>query len=139
MGRVEGVSVSIPDSDVPRGFDPELIVHNGHAPGHSALWLPEQRVIIAGDMLSDIELPLPFWPDDVPAYLEALDLLADVAARADIVIPGHGSVGSDALTRVDADRRFIDAVMNGREPNDHRVHNPGMREAIEHLREIAGT
>jgi glyoxylase-like metal-dependent hydrolase (beta-lactamase superfamily II) len=137
MGRVEGVSASIPESSVPRGFDPELIVHNGHGPGHTALWLPKQRVIIAGDMLSDIELPLPFWPDDVPAYMEALDLLADVAGRADVVIPGHGSPGADALARLDADRRFIDDVMNGREPDDPRVHNPGMREALEHLREIA--
>ena len=36
----------------------ELLVHNAHAPGHTAAWLPELGVLIAGDMLSDVELPL---------------------------------------------------------------------------------
>lgn len=58
-------------------FDVELVVHDGHAPGHSAVWLPEPRVLVAGDMLSDVELPLPFDPDDVPAeYARLRSLLA---------------------------------------------------------------
>jgi len=42
-------------------------------PGHTALSLPPLRVLIAGDMLSDVELPLPFYLDDLPAYIDALD------------------------------------------------------------------
>lgn len=52
------------------------IVHDGHAPGHTAVLLPERGVLLAGDMLSDIELPLPFNPDDLPAYLDACHCLA---------------------------------------------------------------
>lgn len=129
MGRVRAVDTSIPRESVPDGFEIELIIHDGHAPGHTALWLPAQRVLIAGDMLSDVELPLPFAPDDLPAYLDALDRLVPFAAQARIVVPGHGYIGTDALARLDADRRYIDAMVAHGASTDPRVHNAGMREA----------
>jgi len=135
MGQVDGVEV-IPENPTSATFAPELIVHDGHAPGHTALWLAEQRVLIAGDMLSDVELPLPFYPDDLPAYLEALDVLASYAQHAEVVIPGHGSPSYYPLERVDADRRFLEAVIRGSKPNDRRLEYPGMQEALEHLREM---
>ncbi|WP_239065794.1 MBL fold metallo-hydrolase [Microbacterium hibisci] len=136
MGRVEGTDAAIPGSSVPHGFAPELVVHDGHAPGHTAVWLPEQRVLIAGDMLSDIELPLPFYPDDLPSYLAALDLLEPYVAQAAVVIPGHGTPGSDPGARLTADRRYLAAVMAGHVPDDPRLANPGMREEYEHLRRM---
>lgn len=137
MGRVSGVDARLPDESVPAGVDIELIVHDGHAPGHTALWLPRQKVLIAGDMLSDVELPLPFFPDDLPAYLNALDLLAPFAAEASVVIPGHGTVGGDALLRLDADRRYIDDVLTRGDSDDRRVHNPGMGEEHAHMKQLA--
>ena len=134
MGVVEEVDAALPPSSVPRGFAPELVVHDGHAPGHTAVWLPEQRVLIAGDMLSDLELPLPFYPDDLPSYVAALDLLAPFAARAAVVIPGHGTPGSDAVERLDADRRYLDDVVGGRVPSDPRLANPGMPDEYAHLK-----
>jgi len=136
MGRVDGVD-ALPEDAVPDGFHPELVVHDGHAPGHTAVWLPDQRVLLAGDMLSDEELPLPFWPDDLPAYRRALDVLADVARLAEVVVPGHGTPGRDALARVDADRRVLDTVARGGTPDDPRLGNPGMAEVLEHLRALA--
>jgi glyoxylase-like metal-dependent hydrolase (beta-lactamase superfamily II) len=100
MGRVDPVDGQLPESALPHGFVSELIVHDGHAPGHTAIWLGDQHVLIAGDMLSDIELPLPFWPDDLPAYIAALDHLAPFAAAARSIIPGHGTIGDDALAVV---------------------------------------
>ncbi|MGU3646840.1 MBL fold metallo-hydrolase [Microbacterium sp. C23T] len=134
MGVVAEVDAALPQASIPWGFAPELVVHDGHAPGHTAVWLPEQRVLIAGDMLSDLELPLPFDPDDLPAYLAALDLVAPFAAQADVVIPGHGTPGRDAVRRLDADRRYLDDVIAGRVPGDRRLANPGMPEEYEHLR-----
>jgi glyoxylase-like metal-dependent hydrolase (beta-lactamase superfamily II) len=136
MGRVDAVSGALPAGSVPTGFDPQLVVHDGHAPGHTALWLPDQRVLIAGDMLSDVELPLPFYPDDLPAYQDALEVLAPFAASAEVVVTGHGSPGSDALDRLDADRRYIDDVVSGRRPEDPRLANPGMADEYEHLRRM---
>lgn len=135
MGRVTGAE-AIPASSLPHGVDVELVVHDGHAPGHTALWLPRQRVLIAGDMLSDIELPLPFWPDDLPAYLAALDMLAPYAAQASLVIPGHGTVGGDAAARLDADRRYLDDVQRRGSSDDSRVRNPGMAEEYAHLQRL---
>lgn len=131
IGRVRPVQ-----GELPAAFEIELIVHDGHAPGHTALWLPEQRVLISGDMLSDVELPLPFCPDDLPAYVEALDALAPYAARAALVVPGHGRVGTDALARLDADRRYIDDMMQGGESVDPRRANPGMAEEYTHMQRL---
>ncbi len=64
-------------------------MHDAHAPGHAAVWLDAPRVLLAGDMLSDVELPLPLDPDDLPAYLDGLDRLAPYVARARVVVPGH--------------------------------------------------
>ncbi|ALJ20841.1 MBL fold metallo-hydrolase [Microbacterium sp. No. 7] len=136
MGRVDAMTAG-PLRVVP-GLDVELVAHDGHAPGHLALWLPGQRVLIAGDMLSDVELPLPFDPDDVPAYLHALDVLAPYARRAEIVIPGHGHVGGDAPARLAADRRYLDDVLRRGRSGDPRIANPGMAEEYARLLGVVG-
>ena len=94
-------------------------------------------MLIVGDMLSDIELPLPFFPDDLPAYLAALDRLAPLAARAAVIVPGHGTVCEDALARLDADRRYLDDMIHRGRSDDPRVANPGMAEEHAHLAELA--
>jgi glyoxylase-like metal-dependent hydrolase (beta-lactamase superfamily II) len=115
----------------------ELIVHDGHAPGHTAVWLPERRTLLAGDMLSDIELPLPFHPDDLDGYLAALDALAPIVARADVLIPGHGHPTDRPLDRLDADRAYLDAVLAERDPDDVRRRQPGMEDAHQRIVELA--
>lgn len=115
----------------------ELIVHDGHAPGHTAVWLADRGVVLAGDMLSDVELPLPFHPDDLGAYLAALDALAPVVAIASLIVPGHGHVSDRPLERLDADRRYLDAVIAGRDPDDPRRGNPGMDEAHRRMLQLA--
>src|ERR1700739_4367311 len=69
----------------------EIVEHQAHAIGHAAVLLAERRVLLAGDMLSDILIPLldSRRPDQVGAYETALDLLAEVAGEADVAIPGH--------------------------------------------------
>ncbi len=86
----------------------ELVVHDAHTPGHTALWLPGPRVLLAGDMLSDVEPPLP--EETGPAeYLAGLAVLRPYVERAVLVVPGHGHPGTDALTRWRRDR----AAVNG--------------------------
>ena len=117
----------------------EVLVHDGHAPGHAALWAPERGLIVVGDLLSDVELPLPFWPDDLPAYVAGLDLLAPYVGRATVLVPGHGHPSARPLERLDADRRYLDDVLSGRVPDDPRLGDPAMREHYEHLvRLVAG-
>ena len=114
-----------------------LLTHNGHSPGHTALWLEERGVFIAGDMLSDVELPLPFSPDDLPGYLEALDLLAPYVLAASLLIPGHGHVTDNPAARLDADRRYLDDVLAGRDAADPRRANQDMEASHQRIVQLA--
>ena len=103
----------------------EVIEHGAHAAGHVALLLADRGVLIAGDMLSDVLIPLldARRPGQLAAYDSALDLLEDAAGRADAVIPGHGSVarGPEVARRFAADRAYLDALRRGEEPVDARL------------------
>lgn len=107
----------------------ELAVHqhNAHAVGHLAVELPDVGVLLAGDMLSDIELPMPD-PDavDLADYLAGLDVLAPVVTRCSMLVPGHGSPTDRPIERLDADRRYLDDVLADRTPTDARMALPGM-------------
>ncbi len=102
-----------------------VIEHRAHAPGHAALLVDESGVLIAGDMLSDILMPfLDLQADDpIGDYLAALDLFESVADAVTAVIPGHGSVGdADAFrTRLAQDRAYVEALRDGRTPDDPRI------------------
>ncbi|WP_432942921.1 MBL fold metallo-hydrolase [Kribbella sp. CA-253562] len=103
----------------------EIIEHQAHAIGHAAILLADRGVLIAGDMLSDVLIPLldPRRPDQVSAYETALDRLAEAAQHADVLIPGHGAVarGPEIAARLAADRAYIDALRRGDEADDARL------------------
>lgn len=109
----------------------QLLEHDGHSPGHAALWLPERKVLIAGDMLSDLELPLPHHPDDLASYLTGLQVLAPYVGQAAVLVPGHGSPSWRPTERLDADRRYLDGLVAGIEVADGRRALPGMAEVHE--------
>jgi glyoxylase-like metal-dependent hydrolase (beta-lactamase superfamily II) len=102
-----------------------IIEHQAHAPGHAALLIEERRVLVAGDMLSDVLIPMLDLSaaDPIEDYLAALRLLEGVAGDVDVFIPGHGSVGgADQLrARIDQDRAYVHALRNGHEPSDPRI------------------
>ncbi|MBT0994813.1 MBL fold metallo-hydrolase [Cellulomonas sp. DKR-3] len=99
---------------------PRVLVahHRAHAPGHTALHLPDVGVLVAGDMLSDVEIPLldDTAVDPVADYRAALDLLARAAAT--FVVPGHGTVGRGSRARAAADRAYLDALVAASRPDD---------------------
>jgi glyoxylase-like metal-dependent hydrolase (beta-lactamase superfamily II) len=133
VGRVQ-VATDLGDS----AAEPVMLLeHHGHCPGHTALWLPERRVLIAGDMLSDVELPLPQEPDDLAGYLNGLELLAPYVRQATMLIPGHGSPTARPAQRLDADRRYLDALIAGIEPADPRRALAGMGQVHRRNVEIA--
>ncbi|SLK13724.1 MBL fold metallo-hydrolase [Arthrobacter sp. P2b] len=102
-----------------------IIEHQAHAPGHAALLIEERRVLVAGDMLSDILMPFLDLEaaDPLGDYLAALRLFDGVADDADAVIPGHGSVGGagQLRARIEQDREYVQALRDGRVPDDPRV------------------
>ncbi|WP_431277118.1 MBL fold metallo-hydrolase [Leifsonia poae] len=107
------------------GPEIRIIEHRAHAPGHAALLLEESKVLVAGDMLSDVLVPILDLTaaDPIEDYLAALTLLEDVAGAVDVVVPGHGSIGGrhELLARIAQDRAYVLALRDGQETTDLRV------------------
>jgi glyoxylase-like metal-dependent hydrolase (beta-lactamase superfamily II) len=123
FGQVSGLAAKA--TEIPwDGPRVRIIEHQAHAGGHAAL-LIEGRVLVAGDMLSDLLIPMLDLSaaDPIEDYLAALRLLEEVAAGAQVVIPGHGSVGgADELSaRIAQDRSYVHALREGVAPADPRI------------------
>jgi hypothetical protein len=73
---VAGLAADLSDG----GLRPRL----GFASGHAAVFLPQTGVLLAGDMLSDVEIPLPdlLAADPLGDYRAGLDRLAAVPGAA---------------------------------------------------------
>ena len=103
----------------------EIVEHQAHAIGHAAVLLADSGVLLAGDMLSDVLIPMldPRRPGQVAAYASALDRLGDAAPYVDVVVPGHGAVadGPEVAARLAADRAYLEALQRGDEPVDARL------------------
>src|SRR4029077_4517702 len=119
-----------------------IVQHQAHAPGHAALLIEERVVLVAGDMLSDVLIPmldLNDTADPIEDYLAALRLLEGVGgggrvrrppprrhARGGTVqarVPGPGSIGGadQVHARIDQDRAYVHAVRDAHVPSDPRV------------------
>src|SRR5262249_47184628 len=103
----------------------EIVEHQAHAIGHAAVLLADRGVLLAGDMLFDVLIPLldPRRPDQLGAYETALDRLDEAARHVNVLVPGHGTVaeGSEVAVRLAADHAYIDALRRGKEPVDARL------------------
>jgi glyoxylase-like metal-dependent hydrolase (beta-lactamase superfamily II) len=113
---------------LPAGGGPvpgEVIEHEAHAAGHVAVLLADRGVLLAGDMLSDVLIPMldPRRPGQLDVYEASLLLLGEAARRASVLVPGHGAVagGPEIAARLAADRAYLDALRRGDEPADPRL------------------
>jgi glyoxylase-like metal-dependent hydrolase (beta-lactamase superfamily II) len=95
--KAAGTSVAVPGHAV----DELLVLQMGttrieilqfgaaHSPGDISVWLPQSRVLIAGDIAFHQRL-LGIFPDtDVASWIESLGKMA--ALDPQIVVPGHGA------------------------------------------------
>jgi cyclase len=65
----------------------------GHTPFQSPVYLPEERVLFAGD---NVVNGMPYFHESVPGeWLHSLDALMEL--DIDVVVPGHGDVGDKSL------------------------------------------
>ena len=115
------------DGSVPGVPQLSVVEHQAHTRGHIAVLHEPSGTLCAGDMLSDIEIPLPdgegagddAW--DVAAYMDGLDALQPLVHRAALVVPGHGSPGNDAAARLANDRAYLHGVLAHRDIVDVRL------------------
>jgi glyoxylase-like metal-dependent hydrolase (beta-lactamase superfamily II) len=104
-----------------------IIEHQAHAPGHAALLIEEHGVLVAGDMLSDVLIPMldlnDTAADPIGDYLAALRLLEGAAGDVDVLVPGHGSIGGadQVRARIEQDRAYVHALRDAGVPGDPRV------------------
>ena len=116
-----------------------VVAHRAHAPGHGSLFFPRRSLLVAGDMVSEIEIPLldDDSTDPVGEYLGGLDLLEQLVPAVEVFVPGHGAIGDGAELgrRIAADRRYLSALLAGEEPDDRRLGTPWL--AAEHERHLA--
>jgi glyoxylase-like metal-dependent hydrolase (beta-lactamase superfamily II) len=87
----------------------ELYPTNGHTLDGMAIWMEWAGVLVVGDYLSSIELPLLNAGDAVEAYLATLERLRPLAQQAAHVVPGHGPVvdRARALAILEEDVRYL--------------------------------
>ena len=103
--KAEGTTVVMPDETFEESMVIELggerieLLHLGptHSPGDIIVWLPEKKLVIAGDMaFHQRMLPL-FEHTDSAAWIETWDKFE--ALGAEVVIPGHGGPTDMATVR----------------------------------------
>jgi cyclase len=95
--------------------------HAAHTRGDAVAWLPEQRVLFAGDLVFHQVTPLVFM-GSVEGALRALDWLREFPAS--VVVPGHGPLFDEAAfpSVLDQQARYyrfvLDLVDESRSPLD---------------------
>jgi glyoxylase-like metal-dependent hydrolase (beta-lactamase superfamily II) len=117
-----------------------IVEHQAHAPGHAALLIEATGVLVAGDMLSDVLIPMldaNSATDPIEDYAAALQLLEDVAGDVSVLVPGHGSVGraGQIRARIDQDRAYLHALNDAGVPDDPRL-GPSAKPGWEWVRDV---
>jgi glyoxylase-like metal-dependent hydrolase (beta-lactamase superfamily II) len=74
------------------GAELELHPTGGHTADGMAIWSPAQGVLVCGDHLSPVEIPMLSDGGSRDAYLATLERLVPLVERAAAVVPGHGDV-----------------------------------------------
>ena len=89
----------------------ELELHpaDGHTEDGMAIWAPWAGVLIAGDYLSPVEIPMLSRSGSRDAYRATLERLAPLVEAADWVVPGHGGPldGARAAAILREDVRYL--------------------------------
>jgi glyoxylase-like metal-dependent hydrolase (beta-lactamase superfamily II) len=124
LGHVTGLPATT--TQIPwDGPDVQIIEHQAHAPGHAALLIKERGVLVAGDVLSDVLIPMLDFnaADPLEDYLIALAQLERASGEVDVLIPGHGSIGAaDQIpARIAQDRAYVVALRDGENLRDPRL------------------
>ncbi|PKV49696.1 glyoxylase-like metal-dependent hydrolase (beta-lactamase superfamily II) [Aquimarina sp. MAR_2010_214] len=105
------------------GIDVEFILSNdGHSPGDILIWLPKQKIIIGGDVLSSDWMPMITGHGNVPNLISMLNTVAKL--NPTIVLTGHGKATNVESVIRDADllssvwKQVKSDYEKGKKPNE---------------------
>jgi glyoxylase-like metal-dependent hydrolase (beta-lactamase superfamily II) len=94
--------------------DAELELHptEGHTADGMAIWIPWAQVLVAGDYLSPVEIPMLSETGSRDAYVATLRRLEPLVEQAAHVVPGHGAVmeGARAAAILREDVAYLEAL-----------------------------
>ena len=95
----------------------ELQPADGHTPDGMAVFAAHVGVLLSGDYLSDVEIPVLSPGGTLATYRATLARLAPLVERAERIVPGHGSplTRELALEVLDDDVDYLDALERGEE------------------------
>jgi glyoxylase-like metal-dependent hydrolase (beta-lactamase superfamily II) len=96
----------------------ELHPTEGHVPDGMALWLGWAGVLVAGDFLSPVEIPMLSEGGSRSAYLATLERLRPLVEQADHVVAGHGGAidARRALSILDEDVAYLAGLPESKLP-----------------------
>jgi glyoxylase-like metal-dependent hydrolase (beta-lactamase superfamily II) len=96
----------------------ELHPADGHTVDGTAYWIPWAGVLVPGDYLSPVEIPMISEGGSVAAYIATLNRLEPLVSQAEHVVPGHGGPidGTQALAILREDRAYLEALAAGDDP-----------------------
>jgi glyoxylase-like metal-dependent hydrolase (beta-lactamase superfamily II) len=95
----------------------ELALHpaEGHTSDGMIVWIGWAGVLVAGDYLSPVEIPVLGEGGSIDAYLATLERLRPLVSVATHVVPGHGPVldSRRAATVIEEDIAYLSALSTG--------------------------
>lgn len=114
-----GVVQSLPVPGYVELGDTELELHpaDGHTSDGTAVFARFAGLLVCGDYLSDVEIPMISAGGSLADYRATLARLAPLVEEAQTVVPGHGSPHDrgTALRILDEDVDYLDALERGEE------------------------
>jgi glyoxylase-like metal-dependent hydrolase (beta-lactamase superfamily II) len=127
------------------GAERELQLHptGGHTGDGMAILAPWARVLVCGDYLSPVEIPMLSPGGGLAAYAATLTRLGDLLDAVDWVVPGHGEpMDRDRAAQIQAeDLAYIGALQAGnRAPELPQSRRTGRQRQIhaDNLKQLAG-
>jgi glyoxylase-like metal-dependent hydrolase (beta-lactamase superfamily II) len=116
LGRVQELPVP---GKLSIGPDRELELHpaGGHTADGMSIVMPWAGVLVCGDYVSPVEIPMISAGGSLAAYLQTLRTLRRLTDRVETVVPGHGMPlrVAAAVTVLDEDVRYLESLVHAPE------------------------
>jgi len=111
----------------------EFIFSRGaHSPGDILIWLPEQKIIFGGDVVSSDWMPMITDHGNVPNLIDTLHEIATLSP--DVVLTGHGN--ATTVTSVKRDAEMLSSIWE-QVSRDHKK-GIGHKETLIYIKTILG-